>query len=266
MRSIAIIPARMGSSRFPGKPLALIGGVPMIGHVYSRARRNPRLDGVYIATCDEEIRRYALEIGAECIMTSSRHERASDRTAEAAGLIERRSGAGFDVVVMIQGDEPMIHPGMIDEAMAPLVGDPSVQVVNLMAPLDEVEARNPNAIKVVCDRNGDALYFSRQPIPSGRGPAARPFKQVCIIPFRRAFLDTFTALEPTPLERAESVDMLRALEHGYRVRMASTAYTTRSVDTPGDLVAVTVLMAADGMAADGMAADGTAANIHDGAA
>src|SRR6185436_2139314 len=115
MRTIGIIPARMGSSRFPGKPLATIGGVPMLGHVYFRARLNRRLDGVYIATCDEEIRRYALEIGAECVMTSPCHERASDRTAEAAGLIERGPGARIDVVVMIQGDEPMIHPEMIDE-------------------------------------------------------------------------------------------------------------------------------------------------------
>src|SRR6185436_8678978 len=114
------------------------------------------------------------------------------------------------------------------------LADPMVQVVNLMAPLDDTEAGNPNTIKVVCDRHGDALYFSRQPIPAGRGPDARAFKQVCVIPFRRAFLDTFAALEPTPLERAESIDMLRALEHGYRVRMASTAHATRSVDTPGD--------------------------------
>jgi 3-deoxy-manno-octulosonate cytidylyltransferase (CMP-KDO synthetase) len=243
MRTIGVIPARMGSSRFPGKPLATIGGIPMLGHVYLRSRMNSRLDGVYIATCDEEIRRYALEIGAECIMTSPLHERASDRTAEAAHLIERRSGTAIDVVVMIQGDEPMIHPAMIDEALAPFLVDPAVQVANLMAPLDEAEWHNPNAIKVVCDRRGDALYFSRQPIPSGRGTAAR--KQVCVIPFRRAFLATFAALGPTPLERAESIDMLRALEHGYRVRMVSTAHATRSVDTPGDLVAVTVLMAAD---------------------
>ena len=263
MRTIGVIPARMGSSRFPGKPLATIGGIPMLGHVYLRSRMNPRLDGVFIATCDEEIRRYALEIGAECIMTSPLHERASDRTAEAVGLIERRSGTGIDVVVMIQGDEPMIHAAMIDEALAPFLVDPAVQVVNLMAPLDEAEWRNPNAIKVVCDRRGDALYFSRQPIPSGPGtaahkpgsparvPCALGWKQVCIIPFRRTFLTTFAALEPTPLERAESIDMLRALEHGYRVRMVATAHATRSVDTPGDLMAVTVLMAAD--ARDGAA-------------
>jgi 3-deoxy-manno-octulosonate cytidylyltransferase (CMP-KDO synthetase) len=253
MRTIAIIPARMGSSRFPGKPLATIGGVPMLGHVYFRSRLNSRLDGVYIATCDDEIRRYALEIGAECIMTSPFHERASDRTAEAADLIERRSGAGVDVVVMIQGDEPMIHAAMIDEALAPFLVDPLVQAVNLAAPLDEADARNPNTIKVVCDRHGDALYFSRQPIPSGHGSGAPMLKQVCVIPFRRPFLATFAALDPTPLERAESIDMLRALEHGYRVRMVTTSHVTRSVDTPGDLMAVTVLMAADAQQARGRA-------------
>jgi 3-deoxy-manno-octulosonate cytidylyltransferase (CMP-KDO synthetase) len=137
----------------------------------------------------------------------------------------------------------MIHPAMIDEVLAPFLVDPAVQVANLMAPLDEAEWRNPNAIKVVCDRHGDALYFSRQPIPFRRDTAAH--KQVCIIPFRRTFLATFAALDPTPLERAESIDMLRALEHGYRVRMVTTAHATRSVDTPGDLVAVTVLMAAN---------------------
>ena len=145
----------------------------------------------------------------------------------------------------------MVHPDMIAEALAPFLVDPLVQAVNLVAPLDEAEARNPNTIKVVCDRHGDALYFSRQPIPCGHGSGAPRLKQVCIIPFRRAFLATFAALDPTPLERAESVDMLRALEHGYRVRMVSTAHVTRAVDTPGDLTAVSVLMAADAQPARG---------------
>jgi 3-deoxy-manno-octulosonate cytidylyltransferase (CMP-KDO synthetase) len=248
MRIIAVIPARMGSSRFPGKPLAMIDGIPMLGHVYFRSRLNRRLDTVYIATCDEEIRRYALSIGAECVMTSPLHERASDRTAEAAAIIDKRSGRSGDVVVMIQGDEPMIHPDMIDEAIAPILADTSVRVVNLMAPLDHDSAQDPNEIKVVCDRSGHALYFSRLPVPWRRDPTGVPlFKQVCVIPFRRGFLDTFAALEQTPLERAESIDMLRALEHGYRVRMVRTRYATRSVDTPDDLVAVSVLMSADAL-------------------
>ena len=245
MKAIGIIPARMGSSRFPGKPLAVIDGMPMLGHVYFRSRLNRRLDAVYVATCDEEIRRYAYEIGAECVMTSPLHERASDRTAEAVRILERQSSTRIDVVVMIQGDEPMIRPEMIDEALGPLIADESVQVANLMAPLDGMEARDPNEIKVVCDRRGDALYFSRHPIPCRRGFQARLFKQVCVIPFRRPFLETFAALEPTPLEQAESIDMLRALEHGYRVRMVPTAHVTRSVDTLEDLMSVTALMTTD---------------------
>ena len=123
MNIIAIIPARMGSSRFPGKPLAPLHGVPMLGHVYLRTSRNARLSGVYIATCDEEIRTYARSIGAPCVMTSSAHTRASDRTAEAVEIIERTSSRPIDAVVMVQGDEPMIVPAMIDEAIDPLLGD-----------------------------------------------------------------------------------------------------------------------------------------------
>jgi 3-deoxy-manno-octulosonate cytidylyltransferase (CMP-KDO synthetase) len=247
MRIVGIIPARMGSSRFPGKPLAVIDGVPMLGHVYFRSRLNRRLDALYIATCDEEIRQYAGEIGARCIMTSPLHERASDRTAEAVDRIEEQSSERIDVVVMIQGDEPLLHPEMIDEALAPLLTDASVQVVNLMAPLDDEGWRDPNEIKVVCDRRGRALYFSRHPIPCRRTAGVRLFKQVCIIPFRRPFLAVFANLEPTPLERAESIDMLRALEHGFPVHMAATAHASRSVDTVEDLIAVEAMMDADAL-------------------
>ena len=247
MKTIAIIPARMGSSRFPGKPLADLHGIPMVGHVYFRARLNTRLQAVCIATCDDVIARYAAEIGAPCIMTSASHVRASDRTAEAASILEARDERA-DVVLMIQGDEPMLHPGMIDEALAPLAADPSVDVVNLMAPIDEDAARDPNEIKVVVNRRNDALYFSRHPLVSNRGAgAASVFKQVCVIPFRRAFLATFAALEPTALESIESIDMLRALEHGYAVRMVRTAHATCSVDTPADLARVASLMAGDSL-------------------
>ena len=147
MNIIAIIPARMGSSRFPGKPLAPLHGVPMLGHVYHRTKRNATLSGVHIATCDDEIRAYARSIGAECVMTSREHTRASDRTAEAADFIERRSGR-IDAVVMVQGDEPMLAPLMIDEALGPLIGDATLQVVNLMAPIGPDEAADPNEVKV----------------------------------------------------------------------------------------------------------------------
>ena len=235
----------MGSSRFPGKPLALLHGIPMLGHVYFRSRLNRRMSDIYIATCDEEIRRYATQIGAACIMTSPQHDRASDRTAEAVCTIETRVGP-VDVVVMIQGDEPMIHPDMLDEAVAPLARDPVVQVVNLMAPVDAASAIDSNEVKVVVSRAGNALYFSRHALPWHRnGGTVDVFKQVCIIPFRRSFLSTFAALEPTNLERAESIDMLRALEHGYAVRMVRTAHTTSSVDTPEDLARVEALMERD---------------------
>jgi 3-deoxy-manno-octulosonate cytidylyltransferase (CMP-KDO synthetase) len=246
MRIIGIIPARMGSSRFPGKPLALIHGVPMLGHVYFRSRMNRRLAALYVATCDDEIRRYAAEIGAECIMTSASHVRASDRTAEAMDIIETRAASHADVVVMIQGDEPMLHPDMLDEALDPMEREPAVDVVNLMAPLDAGKSGDANEIKVVVGRNGDALYFSRRPVPWHRDADSVPiFKQVCVIPFRRTFLRAFASLEPTPLESAESIDMLRALEHGYAVRMVRTAHTTWSVDTPEDLARVADSMADD---------------------
>ena len=246
MNIVAIIPARMGSSRFPGKPLVPLHGVPLAGHVYFRTRLNRRLSAVHIATCDDEIRRYALEIGAECVMTSPAHTRASDRTAEAAEIIERQSGRTIDVVVMVQGDEPMIVPAMLDEALQPMVDDRTVQVVNLMAPVDADAAADPNEVKVAIDRRGNALYFSRHPLPWQHGtPGHASFKQVCVIPFRRPFLTAFAALEPTPLEQAESIDMLRALEHGYAVRMVRTAHATCSVDTPADLARVSRLMSGD---------------------
>jgi 3-deoxy-manno-octulosonate cytidylyltransferase (CMP-KDO synthetase) len=243
---IAVIPARLGSSRFPGKPLAPLHGVPMLGHVYLRTRRNARLSGVYIATCDEEIRTYARSIGAECVMTSSAHTRASDRTAEAVEIIERTAARPIDAVVMVQGDEPMIVPSMIDEAIDPLIGDPALPVVNLMAPIDPADAADPNEVKVAVDRRSNALYFSRHPLPWQQGSAPPPmFKQVCVIPFRREFLAAFAALDPTPLEQAESIDMLRALEHGYVVRMTRTVHATCSVDTPADLAEVSRLMLGD---------------------
>ena len=136
---IGIIPARMGSSRFPGKPMAKIAGVPMIGHCYFRAAMSRTLDAVYVATCDEEIADYVHSVGGKAIMTSPDHQRASDRTAEALKHIEDETGQSVDIVVMIQGDEPMLRPAMIDEAVAPMLKDDSILVTNLMAPLKDEE-------------------------------------------------------------------------------------------------------------------------------
>jgi len=249
MEIVALIPARMGSSRYPGKPLAALLGKPMIGHVYENVRRNPLLKYTAVATCDEEIRRYVESIGGLAVMTSARHERASDRCAEALLALEKRHGAPCDIVVMVQGDEPMTHPNMITEALEPMIEDASIQVANLRAPISsESEWRDRNCIKVVCADNGDAVFFSRQAIPSNavlEGSDRNVWKQVCVIPFRRDFLLRYTQMKPTPLEIAESVDMLRVLEHGHSVRMIDTRHQTHSVDTPADLELVSALMASD---------------------
>lgn len=250
MRAIGIIPARMASSRFPGKPLADIHGVPMIGHVYWRSKMSSLLDEVYIATCDQEIMDYAAFIGAKAVTTSNKHERATDRTAEAMVKIESELGDVVDIVVMIQGDEPMVFPDMIDRAVSPFLNDSDVLVSNLMAPVkSKEEHEDPNEVKVVVDSKGDALYFSREPIPSRKkGISDVPmFKQVCIIPFRRDFLLNFNELPPTPLEEIESVDMLRVLEHGMKVKMVLSEYDTYSVDTAQDLKNVVELMQGDSL-------------------
>jgi len=245
---IAIIPARMGSSRFPGKPLAKIHGVPMVGHVYFRTKMCSLLNETYVATCDQEIYDYVVSIGGEAIMTADTHERCSDRTAEAMLKVESDAGRRVDVVVMVQGDEPMVTPEMIEQAVTPMLEDSSVQVVNLMAHMRTPEEfEDPNEVKVVVDLRGRALYFSREPIPSRRkGVQDVPMlKQVCIIPFRRNYLLEFNNLPETPLERIESVDMMRVIEQGEHVHMVMTDVETLSVDTPGDLERVVDLMNGD---------------------
>lgn len=247
---IGIIPARMASSRFPGKPMASILGIPMIGHCYHRARMCTFLDDVYVATCDSEIADYVESIGGKAIMTAHTHERASDRCTEAMEKIEAMTGEPVDIVVMIQGDEPMVRPEDIEAAVQPLLDDESIQVVNLMAPVATREEHDdPNEVKVVVDRKDFALYFSREPIPSWKKGATEVemLKQVCVIPFRRDFLLRFNDLEPTPLEVIESVDMLRVLEHGYDVKMVRFDGDTYSVDTTADLERVARLMADDAL-------------------
>lgn len=244
---VAVIPARMGSSRFPGKPLAPLGGRPMLEHVYQRTVLCPSLHEVYIATCDEEIAQAARGFGAKVILTSSAHQRASDRMAEVAQKVTA------DIYVLVQGDEPMIVPAMIGQALQPLLEDASVVCSNLAAPiLSEEDFEDPNTIKVALAADGNALYFSREPIPTRhrlRFGALPAYKQVCVIPFRRDFLLKYTALPPTPLEEAESIDMLRALEHGYPIRLVKTEYVTQAVDTPSDLARVEQLLQNDALVA-----------------
>jgi 3-deoxy-manno-octulosonate cytidylyltransferase (CMP-KDO synthetase) len=244
MKILALIPARMGSSRFPGKPMAKLLGKPMVGHVYERVAKSSAVTLTAVATCDPEIRDYVQSIGGVAVMTSDKHERASDRCAEALLALEKQNGTRYDIVVMVQGDEPMTHPEMITEAVAPMLTDPSLRITNLIGEIADVaEFEDRNCIKVVCDLESNALYFSREPIPTRAKVKSIPMgKQVCVIPFRRDFLIEYTKLEPTPLEIAESVDMMRVLEHGMKVRMVPTKHDTRAVDTPDDLRRVEELM------------------------
>lgn len=244
MNVLALIPARMGSSRFPGKPMAPILGKPMIGHVYERVAQSPLLTTTVVATCDRQIADYIESIGGRAVMTGSHHERASDRCAEALGIIEKTDSIQYDIIVMVQGDEPMTHPEMITEAVTPMLSDANLQVVNLLGEIESMtEFEDRNCIKVVCDMQLNALYFSREPIPTRCKVDTIPLgKQVCIIPFRRDFLLKYTEMAPTPLEIVESVDMMRILENGLKVRMIPTQHHSQAVDTPADLKKVEELM------------------------
>ena len=238
-RIVAVIPVRMASSRFPGKPLAPLNGLPMIEHVFRRVKRCDQLDEVYVATCDNDIRDVAEGFGAPVIMTSAAHERATDRVAQAVQHI------AADIIVMVQGDEPLITPEMIAASLEPLQSESSTSCVNLVHRItSQQEFADPNTIKVVADVNGNALYFSRSPIPhvNLEQSTMKIFKQVCVIPFTRECLEEFSRLPPTPLERAESIDMLRLLEHGRRVRLVETLVATHAVDTPADLKLVETMM------------------------
>jgi len=238
----------MGSSRFPGKPMARIHGVPMIGHVYFRTRMCSLVSETYVATCDKEIYDYIIDIGGKAVMTADTHERCTDRAAEAMFIIEKETGKKTDIVVMVQGDEPMVTPEMIDQAVRPMIDNSETNVVNLIARMKTVEEfEDPNEVKVVVNLDSNALYFSREPVPSRKkGINDVPmFKQVCIIPFKRVYLIKFNSMPETPLEQIESVDMMRILEHGENVHMVMTDEDTLSVDTPQDLERVVEMMRHD---------------------
>ena len=248
MKAVAIIPARMESSRFPGKPLAKIHGMPMIGHCYLRTRMCNDLIDTYVATCNKEIYDYIESIGGKAIMTKNTHDRASDRAAEAMIKIEKEFGFTLDIVVMVQGDEPMTTPEMITESLQPFIHDTSVNVVNLMQEISSTEEfHDPNEIKVVVDHNNAAIYFSREPIPSGSLNNINPLmrKQICVIPFKRDYLLKFNEMEQTELEKIESIDMLRVIENGDKVKMVYSDSPSFSVDTEDDLKRVSDKMAND---------------------
>lgn len=243
MRCVAVIPARMGSSRFPGKPLAPLHGRTMLEHVYKRTALCGALAEVVVATCDVEIADAVAAFGGRAVMTSDRHDRASDRIAEAA------HGLDGDAFVLVQGDEPMTHPDMISQALSPFVDGGDVDCVNLTTRIrDEAEFRDPNTIKVVMNRARNAMYMSRSEIPTLTNNAfgeIEAYKQVCIIPFTRAALELYENLPATPHEVAESIDMMRFIEHGHAVRMVDTEFNTHAVDTEADLQLVSEMMQSD---------------------
>jgi len=247
MKVLGVIPARMASTRLPNKPMELIEGMPMIGHCYFRSKMSSLLDDVYVATCDQIIYDYILSIGGKTIMTSNVHERATERSAEALINIEKEINQKFDIVVMIQGDEPLIDPEMINEVVSPLLTEDN-QVSNLMSPLNNIEeAKNTNFVKVVSSIKGNALYMSRELLPSSSKYTmpVNYYRQLGLIAFTRSAILKFISLPATNLEIIESIDMNRFLEHQFPIKMTITNYTADSVDTLEDLNNVIVKMKKD---------------------
>lgn len=237
MRTVVIIPARFASSRFPGKPLALILGKPLIQWTYEQALQVAGLDGVWVATDDERIKESVEAFGGQAVMTRDDHPSGSDRLAEAAGLLHL---APEDIVINIQGDQPVFPPELISHLADVLVRDPEVVMVTPAKRLREAAAaKNPNVVKVVFDRMGRALYFSRSPLPFWRDAEQGYFyKHIGIYGYRVHFLKEFIHLPAGHWEAAEKLEQLRALEHGFPIHIVETAGDTREVDSPEDLRAV----------------------------
>jgi len=244
---VAIIPARYASTRLPGKPLIEIAGKPMILRVVERARQAASINRVIVATDDERVYQAVSGAGVEVVMTAPNHTTGTDRLAEVAAKID----AG--IIVNVQGDEPLIEPSTIEAAVAPLLADQSIVMCTTCEPIESVEdALKSNVVKVVVDRDGFALCFSRNPIPFPRAAVmehgsikaalrARPEllrtfnKHTGLYAYRRDFLLTFASLPPTPLEQGEMLEQLRALEHGYRIKVVAVTHRSIGVDTPEDL-------------------------------
>lgn len=240
--AIGVIPARYASTRLPGKPLLSIAGKPMIQHVYERARAARSLSSVLVATDDERIAAAVREFGGEVVMTSPGHRSGTDRVAEATR--ERQA----DVVVNIQGDEPLLEPQPLNALVSAFAERPGLEIATLATPIPHPEdATDPAAVKVVTDREGFALYFSRLPIPFYRdGQAGAYWRHLGVYAYRKEALLRFASLTPTPLEQAEALEQLRALEHGMRILVLPTQHEAIGVDTPEDLERVRRLMAARG--------------------
>lgn len=248
MKTIGVVPARMASSRFPGKPLHMICGMPMVEHVYRRAALFPQWDGLYLATCDPEIAALGHRRGWPTLMTSDRHTRALDRVAEAAGKCGQAL-APADIVVCVQGDEPMLHPDMIDASIQPLRNDAdALCTVLAMHIVDEELWRNADTVKIIHDIKGNVLYTSRAPVPWCKTftPAIGARRIYGIFAFRWHFLQTFTSLPESPLEVAESCDSNRICDNGFRQKIAPYPHrVSYSVDSPSDTAQVETHMLQD---------------------
>ena len=235
MKILCVIPARYASTRLPGKPLKDVAGKPMICRVYDRASQAKTLSGVVVATDDERILRAVEDHGGRAMMTAKDHPTGTDRLAEVA-----EAYPDVDLIINVQGDEPLIEPSLIDELGRAFDGDAELQMATVMTPMeDEAEQKNPNNVKVVTDRNGCALYFSRSLLPYPRNDAGTPvYKHIGIYAYRRDFLLAYAKMAPTPLERTESLEQLRALENGYKIKCIRTNARFVGVDTPEDLAKV----------------------------
>ena len=227
----AVIPARMASSRFPGKPLEKILELPMIEHVRRRAVLCSYVDEVVVATCDKVIMDTVASFGGKAVMTSDKHERCTDRVEEAA------RGMDADIIVILQGDEPLFFPEIIDELVAPLLKDDSINCTNLLSVInDEADLNDIDIIKTIIDNNQHILYFSRAAVPYQRVRGkCRFYRQTGVSAFRKDFLHNFARLSPTPLEAAESIDFLRILEHGLSISAVICDQKTVGVDRPDDI-------------------------------
>lgn len=242
MKKYAFIPARYDSSRFPGKPLALIAGKPMIQRVYERAVACPQLSDVYVATDDERIFACVRDFGGKAVMTEKSHRSGTDRIAQAAlvtGLAQE------DIIVNIQGDQPIFDPAIVPQLVEPLEQDRGISMTTLKHRIsDEDSVQNPNHVKVVTDRKGFALYFSRHAIPYLRDSraAVERFKHLGFYGFRMEFLLEFTRLSDGVLESAERLEQLRVLEHGFKIKVVETSYDSVEVDVPEDISRVEALL------------------------
>lgn len=244
MRTLCVIPARYASTRLPGKPLADICGKPMICRVLERASRAQKPEKVIVATDDQRIYDAVRAEGGEAILTRADHPTGTDRLAEVAEAYPE-----VDLIVNVQGDEPLIEPSVIDDLIAPFEMDENLPMATVMVRMDDAaEQLNPNNVKVIVDKLGYALYFSRSLVPYPRATAGPVYKHIGIYAYRRDFLLRYARLEPTPLERAESLEQLRALENGYGIRVLETDCRFVGVDTPEDLALVNKIYREQGLA------------------